>query len=70
MKPTTSARPERRLYSFAEVADTLSLGRATIYDLVNRGELPVVRVGRAVRVPASALDEWVLRKTATAGDQK
>jgi excisionase family DNA binding protein len=37
------------LLTVPEVARRLSLGRATTYLLVQRGELPVVRIGRAVR---------------------
>lgn len=46
-----------------EAARRLSLGRATTYRLVQRGELPSVRIGRAVRVPAQALEAWVVART-------
>ena len=51
-----------------EVGKVLGLGRSKVYELMNGGALPVVRVGRAVRVPASALEEWVRDQTATAGE--
>jgi excisionase family DNA binding protein len=35
----------------AEVARTLGLSRSKIYQMMRDGALPVVRVGRAVRVP-------------------
>lgn len=42
-----------------EVAEMLRLGRSKTYDLVARGELPGVRFGRSVRVPAEALRRWI-----------
>jgi excisionase family DNA binding protein len=42
-----------------EVARRLSVGRATAYEMMAGGILPTVRIGRSVRVPARALEEWV-----------
>ncbi len=42
-----------------EVARLLSLGRSTVFALMKSGELPSVRIGRAVRVPREAIDEFV-----------
>lgn len=47
------------LLTIAQVASALSLGKSTVYELAQRGEFPVVHVGRAVRVRASDLDQWV-----------
>jgi excisionase family DNA binding protein len=46
-----------------EVARRLSLGRATVYLMIASGELPTFRKGRAVRVPADALEDWIKRRT-------
>lgn len=46
-----------------EVARRLSLGRATVYLMMASGELPTFRQGRAVRVPARALEKWIEHKT-------
>jgi len=42
-----------------EAAKQLSVGRTTLYELIAAGEIPVVRIGRAVRVPTAALRAWV-----------
>jgi excisionase family DNA binding protein len=50
---------ESLLLRVPEAAQLLGLGRTTTYDLIARGEIPVVRVGRAVRVPREALVAWI-----------
>jgi excisionase family DNA binding protein len=50
---------QRLLLRIPEVMAMLGLGRTKIYQLIATGELPVVRVGRAVRISRAALDEWV-----------
>lgn len=60
---------EQLLLRVEEVARTLGIGRSKVYELVSRGELPTVRVGKALRVPAEALRRWIGEKSAeTASD--
>jgi excisionase family DNA binding protein len=40
-------------------AKLLSLGRTKTYALIASGDLPVIRVGRAVRIPVAALHQWI-----------
>jgi excisionase family DNA binding protein len=42
-----------------EAADALSLGRTTVYGLMSDGALRSVKIGRARRVPADALTDFV-----------
>jgi excisionase family DNA binding protein len=51
--------PERLLLRAAEVARRLSFARSTVYAMMASGELEVVRKGRAVRVPVTALGKWI-----------
>ncbi len=53
------------LLRLTEVAEQLGLGRSTVYQLLQRGDLPCVRIGRSVRVPADALAEWVRERVET-----
>jgi len=50
---------EKLLLTPHEAAATLGIGRTRIYDLIARGVIPSVRIGRSVRVPADALREWI-----------
>lgn len=42
-----------------EAAEALAVSGSTMYQLVGSGALPVVRVGRSVRIPRAALEEWI-----------
>lgn len=55
---------EQLLYKPFEAAESLRLGRSKIYELLATGELRSIRVGRAIRVPASALKEYVEKQEA------
>jgi excisionase family DNA binding protein len=35
------------------------LGRTRTYELVRSGVIPMIRIGRAVRIPRDALRRWV-----------
>lgn len=47
------------LLTVKDVESALQLGRTRTYELVRSGELPVIRIGRAVRIPRDALRRWV-----------
>lgn len=51
----------RRLYPTREAAQQLSLGLSTTKALVATGALRSIKIGRARRVPAEAIDEYVQR---------
>jgi excisionase family DNA binding protein len=52
-----------------EAAQALGTSRAHLYEILRAGDLPVVRLGRAVRVPASALRDWISKnQTLWSGD--
>jgi excisionase family DNA binding protein len=47
------------LLTIPEVAKLLHLGRTKVYRLIADEGLPVMRFGRAVRVPHSLLQQWI-----------
>lgn len=49
-----------------EAARLTSLGRSTIFKMLACGELPAVRVGRAVRVRRADLEKWIDGRTGAA----
>jgi excisionase family DNA binding protein len=61
--PYTQSEP--LLVRVEEAARLLSLSRSTIYEMMDRGELPSVRCGAARRIPMAALRAWVERQTET-----
>jgi excisionase family DNA binding protein len=54
--PTTTPEP---VYTVAQIAEHLGVAKEGVYELVRSGELRCVRVGRLIRVPVSALDEFL-----------
>jgi excisionase family DNA binding protein len=50
---------ELELLTVEQAARLLGLGRSTTYGLVAAGELPSVRVGRALRIPRRRLRKWI-----------
>ena len=50
------------LLTIPEAAASLRLSRAKVYRLIEFECLPVVRFGRAVRVSAKALEQWIERR--------
>jgi len=54
-RPDQVVSSERLVYSVSEAAELLGISRAFAYELVARGELPVIRLGRRRLVPKVAL---------------
>ena len=57
MSTTHDSRIVSLTVSVTEAAELLGVGRTLAYDLVARGVLPSVRLGRRVVIPRHALDE-------------
>jgi excisionase family DNA binding protein len=50
---------EERLLKLPQVSERLSLSRTAIYRLMAKGDLQPVRIGGALRFPASAIDRLI-----------
>jgi excisionase family DNA binding protein len=57
-----------RVYSVEQAAQKLGLDKKTVYDAIHDGDLPSIKVGRRILVPAAAfdrlLDEGIAQRTA------
>jgi excisionase family DNA binding protein len=51
-----------RLLNAQDVAATLNMGLSTVYLLVERGELPSIRIGRSVRFRPEDLEKFIEAK--------
>lgn len=47
------------LLTIGQVAQVLNFSRSKVYELINVGDLPVLRFGKSVRVRVSALEVWL-----------
>jgi excisionase family DNA binding protein len=45
-----------------ELGALLRLGKNKTYELLASGEIPVIRFGRALRVPRAAVEDWIRRR--------
>jgi len=50
---------ERILLSPKEAAKSMGICERTLYALTRRGELPVIRIGRAVRYSTDDIKAWI-----------
>jgi excisionase family DNA binding protein len=64
----TQTLPEAdKLLKAGEVAELLQLSHSKAYNLMQRGEIPTVRMGRTVRVRRSDLEEFIEKNKAEGG---
>ena len=60
---------EPLLLKATEAAKLLGLGRSKVFAMVAAGELPVIRIGRSVRIPRQALERWIRDRTIEVGQR-
>lgn len=54
---------EKLTFSVDEMAAAVGISRPKAYELVNSEGFPVVRVGRRIRIPIAALENWLLEQS-------
>ena len=52
-----------KLLKAIEVAERLDISKSKAYQLMQRGEIPTVHLGQAVRVRQQDLEEFINRRT-------
>jgi len=55
LNPLSSSWNDRLVCTVAEAAHLLGISRAFAYELVARGEIPVIRLGRRIVIPKEQL---------------
>lgn len=63
---TTGAPTEQRYERPADAIRRTRISRSKFYELVWSGAIPSYRVGRAVLIPAGAVDEFLARQGSAA----
>jgi excisionase family DNA binding protein len=66
MASTTTTTTELLLRLDA-AAQRLAVSRSTLYRLIHRGDLTVIHMGSAARIPAESIDRWLATRTANSG---
>jgi excisionase family DNA binding protein len=69
-KVTTIVENHKPLLNVKECADQLGIKPATVRAWLLRRKLPCVHCGRAVRVPAEAVAEFIERNTIPAREER
>jgi len=57
--PSEAGQSQRLLLSAREAAETLGIGRSTLYGLIGESAIPTVQIGRRRLIPTAALGDWV-----------
>lgn len=59
--PVSRTMPQRVLLTVEEAAEQLGIGRTKTYELVKKGEIESIQIGRLRRIPTSAIHEYAAR---------
>ncbi len=54
-----NAEPGKLVLKVSEVAESLSISRNRVYELIRTKQIPAIRFGTSVRVPRKALEELI-----------
>lgn len=64
MQPTSSPSSSQRSThqpGFLRIADFMiysGLGRSKVYDLIQKGQIQTVKVGRSTLIPRASIEQW------------
>ena len=59
MTQSSSPSDARLALTYREAAQTLGVSERTVWQLVRDGKLKACRIGRAVRIPVSAIEQFL-----------
>lgn len=67
-KTTAATEAQALLLTIPQAAVLLNVGRSTVYELIQKGELPAVPVTkRSLRVIKAALEAWIANRETLQG---
>lgn len=55
MSSGSSAQPKPAVYTVEEWAEKMRISRSAAYNAVKNGDVAVIRIGKLIRIPASAV---------------
>lgn len=50
---------DEKQFTVKEVAEHFRVSRQSVYDWINDGRLKAIKIGERIRIPQSALDEFI-----------
>ncbi len=56
-----------KLVNSREAARILGIGEHTLWTMRHTGQLPFVKIGKAVRIPVAAIEQWIEDQQHTVG---
>jgi excisionase family DNA binding protein len=65
---TSGMQHEPELLRVVEASRLMSLSRTKVYEMAEKGEIPVIRIGTAVRIPRKKLLLWIEQRTVSPKD--
>jgi excisionase family DNA binding protein len=54
-----SSDNDRLLIGVSEAAQMLSVSKSKLYELINQGMVPAIKVGHSLRIPVEQLRKWI-----------
>lgn len=48
-----------RFLNVSELAEYMGVGKAAAYELCRRQGFPAIRIGNSIRIPNTALQQWI-----------
>lgn len=60
---TADTTVPRLLLTVPEAAHVLSVGSRAVWLMLDRGELPRVKIGHSTRIPIAAITQWIEDQT-------
>ena len=57
--PENTLYTSKRTYRVEEIAEILSIGRSSAYELVKQGHFKTVKIGSAIRISKKSFDDWL-----------